>query len=238
MKKPLISVIIAVYNGENYLAQTINSVLTQDYPDLTTHLELIVIDDGSTDNTREIVHRFSGPIRYVYQQNRGLASAQNLAIDLACGKYLAFLDADDFWATDKISLQLSQFNADPNIDIVFGHVSQFYSPDLSETLRQRWRCPSQAMPAYHTGSMLIRKDRFLSFGYFSTHWRAGPFIDWYAKVQEKQPNVVMLPNIILHRRIHANNMGITKQDSYTDYLKIIKASLDRRRLMGIATDAE
>lgn len=110
----MVSVIIVVYNGEKYIEAAIKSVLNQTYKDI----ELVVADDGSTDNTKKIVEKYKN-IVYVYQENRGEGSARNLGIEASKGEYLAFLDADDLYAPDKIEKQLKILLEDNNIDVVY-----------------------------------------------------------------------------------------------------------------------
>lgn len=99
---PLVSVVIPSYNSARYIADAIDSVLRQDYP----ALEILVIDDGSTDNTNEIVSAYGGQVRLLKQPNQGSAAARNLGIRHASGKYIAFLDADDAWWSRKIRFQV------------------------------------------------------------------------------------------------------------------------------------
>ncbi|WP_252234911.1 glycosyltransferase [Clostridium sp. CH2] len=110
----MVSVIIVVYNGEKYIKQAIESVLNQTYK----NIELIVVDDGSTDATRKIVEEYKDVI-YIYQENRGEGSARNLGIENSNGKYLAFLDADDLYEFDKIEKQRKILIEDNDIDIVY-----------------------------------------------------------------------------------------------------------------------
>jgi glycosyltransferase involved in cell wall biosynthesis len=97
---PLISVIIPVYNGEAFIARAVDSALSQDFPDF----EVIVINDGSTDETGPILNTYGGRIHVISQENRGQAAARNRAAAIARGQYLAFLDADDWWRKDKLNL--------------------------------------------------------------------------------------------------------------------------------------
>ncbi len=106
---PSVSVVIAAYNAERWIGETIRSVLTQDYP----VAEVIVVDDGSTDATRDVVTAFGSPVRYVYQENAGSAAARNAGIRLAQGTYIAFLDADDLWLPGKLSAQVACLQAHP-----------------------------------------------------------------------------------------------------------------------------
>jgi Flp pilus assembly protein TadD len=113
---PLVSIITPVYNGADYIGQTIESVLTQDYP----NFELVIIDDGSTDNTKEVILRYNdGRIRYLYQENKGVSSARNLAIKKAKGQYIMPLDADDMMTPDFIVKHLAEFEKYPEVDLVY-----------------------------------------------------------------------------------------------------------------------
>ncbi|WP_143438568.1 glycosyltransferase family A protein, partial [Hydrocoleum sp. CS-953] len=111
---PRVSVIIPVYNCDRYISQAIESILAQTYQSY----EIIVIDDGSTDNTRLALQPYIEKIRYVYQENQGVSAARNHGIDLARGELIAFLDADDFFLPDKLTAQVGVFDAQPNLGIV------------------------------------------------------------------------------------------------------------------------
>ncbi|OHB79357.1 MAG: hypothetical protein A2Z25_15860 [Planctomycetes bacterium RBG_16_55_9] len=118
-KRPLVSVVMPVYNGGDYMGQAIESVLTQDY----TNFEIVVIDDGSTDNTREVVLRYNDKrIRYLHQENTGVASARNLGIRHAKGQYIIPLDADDMMAPATLTKHLMEFEKQPEADLVYSDV--------------------------------------------------------------------------------------------------------------------
>ncbi|ABG52030.1 glycosyl transferase, family 2 [Trichodesmium erythraeum IMS101] len=111
---PRVSVIIPVYNCDRYINQAIESIFAQTYQSY----EIIVIDDGSTDNTRKTMEPYMEMIHYVYQQNQGVSAARNHGINLARGELIAFLDADDFFLPDKLTAQVKVFDAKPNLGIV------------------------------------------------------------------------------------------------------------------------
>ena len=117
---PLMSVVIAAYNAEPFLQEAIESVRRQSYDPL----EIIIVDDGSTDGTARIATAYDS-IVYAYQPNSGVAAALNKGIGLSRGSFLAFLDADDMWTDNKLALQFSAFVLDPTLDAVFGNVEQF-----------------------------------------------------------------------------------------------------------------
>lgn len=109
----MISVIIPTFNRAKFLKEAIQSVLDQDYfhgLDTARLFEIIVVDDGSTDKTGEVVHSFAGDIRYIYQENRGVSSARNVGLQHTRGDFIAFLDSDDLWKMDKIGVQMSLIN--------------------------------------------------------------------------------------------------------------------------------
>jgi glycosyltransferase involved in cell wall biosynthesis len=222
----LVSTIIPVYNGERYLAQAIESVLAQTY----RPVEIIVVDDGSTDSSADVAKRFAdSQVQYFYQTNSGPGAARNQGVNLARGDFFAFLDADDVWLADKLTLQMAAFASNPELDMVFGRVRQFYSPELGTHLEAKMDPEREIMPGYLAGAMLIKRESFFHAGPFATHWRVGEFIDWYSKAIEKGLESFMLPDLVTRRRIHTTNMGIREHRSQTDYVRILKAALDRRR---------
>lgn len=221
----LISIIIPVYNCEQYLEEALESVLNQNFKPL----DIIVIDDGSTDRSLSIAESYVPQIRVFQQPNLGAAEARNNGIKNANGDFLAFLDSDDVWLTDKLSSQIELFTENPNLDMVFGGVEQFLSPELE----QDHNTPTVAIKKYPlgllAGTMLIKKASFLKVGLFNPAWKIGEFIDWYAKAKEQNLSNMVLPKTVLRRRIHTSNLGIRAKDSRSDYIQILKASLDRKR---------
>lgn len=113
---PVISVIIPTYNRERYISDAIQSVLDQNFPDF----EIIVVDDGSTDHTGNVVRAFqSEKIRYIYQPNYGRSKARNHALGLARGRYIAFLDSDDLYLPGKLLLQVAYMEANPEVGMIY-----------------------------------------------------------------------------------------------------------------------
>lgn len=123
---PKVSVVIATYNTGPYICEAVESVLTQTYRDF----EIIVIDDGSTDDTRERLSRFQQQIIYIYQENRERSAARNHGIRVAQGEYVAFLDADDYWLPDKLEKQISVLENDPDLAAVNCWMKPFYGDEM------------------------------------------------------------------------------------------------------------
>lgn len=113
---PLVSIILPAYNCAAFLPHSIGSILAQTY----NSYEIIVIDDGSTDNTKEVLEPFSQRIKYIqFEQNRGLPIARNAGIRSAQGKYIAFIDADDLWLPEKLQTDVGYFQQHPEVSMVF-----------------------------------------------------------------------------------------------------------------------
>ena len=233
-KKPVVSVIVPVFNAERYVADSINSILRQTSP----ASEIIVVDDGSTDASAKVVKSFGSAITYCYQRNRGAAAARNAGIRLAAGEFLAFLDADDLWTPDKIRRQLDLFGTHANIQIVFGKVEQFVSSELDPRFQSRLRPELKRMPGYHVGTMLIETDAFHGVGYFNEKLHLGEFIDWFDRAQQSNLRHDMVEEVVMKRRIHRTNQGLFKRDFRKDYITVLKAAIDRKREHGASEDRE
>lgn len=215
-----ISAILTAYNGERYLAEAIESVLSQKHQ----ADEIILIDDGSTDNTGQIAGFYS-QVRYVYQVNQGTGAARNTGVKMAAGDYLAFLDHDDLWVPDKLKIQLEILEHRPELDMVFGMVREFYSPETRTVAHPA----TENRTGLVAGAMLIRRASFARIGFFDTRWALGDFIDWYAKAMDVGLRSHLVPKVLLERRLHESNTGILKKDRRVDYVRVLKAALDRRR---------
>lgn len=224
----LVSVIIPAYNAEQYLSEAIESILVQ-----TQHnYEIILVDDGSTDSTKIIAASYGQAIRYIYKPNGGIGSALNTGLSQAQGSLFAFLDADDLWLPDKLAIQQAALEQNPEIDLVFGHVQQFISPELDMDAKRRLEhYTGDSEPAYLKTTMLAWRRAFERVGAFSDKYQAGDFLDWYMRAEENELQTLMLPNTVAKRRIHLNNTGARNKDSQQDYARVIRAALLRRRNM-------
>ena len=220
-----ISVIVPCYNTEAYLADAIKSILSQRYDEL----EVIIVDDGSTDRSAEIVKRFGDQVVYILQENKGAAAARNRGIEASSGTLLGFLDADDLWTENKLDKQLAFMGRNDNCVCVFGHVKQFLSPEIPGETRSGYDFVTESVPGRVPGTMLITREAFLDVGPFNEAQAMAEMVDWVARADEQGLRAHMLPDTLLMRRIHASNMGIIMRQSRQDYVKALKASLDRRR---------
>ncbi|MGB7977987.1 MAG: glycosyltransferase family A protein [Chlamydiales bacterium] len=222
-----ISVVIPVWNGAAYLAEAIQCALDQDYP----YKEVIVVNDGSTDRSEEVIETFEGRIQHVYQENKGLGASRNRGVQLSTGEILAFLDQDDLWTREKLSRQMGELDQHASEDpLIFSSAEQFICPSLSEEERNKISISQTVLPGYIAGTLLVSKIRFFQIGYFFEEKGIGEFLDWYSRAHAMNVPVRMLSEILFYRRIHRTNMGRQPECfCRSDYLKVLKRGLERRR---------
>jgi glycosyltransferase involved in cell wall biosynthesis len=225
--KPLISVIVPVYNCERYLAEAVESVLRQSY---SPH-EVVVVDDGSEDGSARVAQGFGQAVRYEFQTNAGTGAARNLGVSLARGDMIAFLDADDVWSEEKSARQVAAFDADPSLDIVTGQLQHFHSPELGEEVKRKIYCPPGLMPASLAGA-LIRREFFERVGNFEVGRVVGEGIGWWMRAADAGARVLTLPELVIRRRLHETNQTVRNRAHLSEYARVIKAALDRRRAAG------
>ena len=221
-----VSCIIPAFNSARYVGEAIESALAQTYPPA----EIIVIDDGSTDGTADVVAAYKNHVRYLRQTNAGPAAARNFGLRVASGDFMALLDADDIWHPEKLDRQMSCFRERPELDICVTHVQNFWIPELKEEAK-RFENHRIAKPlaGYCTGTLVARKVRFDSVGHFDNGLKHGDVKDWFIRAAEQGAVMQLMPDVLLYRRLHFSNISRAINDAFDDHLRIIKGSLERRR---------
>ncbi len=235
MGQPLVSVIIPTYNGAPWIASTLASVFAQTY----TPLEIVVIDDGSTDSTRSLLASYGDRIRLILnEKNIGVSASRNKAIDAAQGDYIALLDHDDLWEEDKIALQMKLFEEQPELGLV-------YSDALCSTEQgHSWRYNEIRPP--HSGLVLsellqdnfitcttavIKKSIFQEVGGFRTDLRMVEDYDLFLKIAEKHPiDYVETPEATY--RIHESNFSHKKDILFRELIDLYLPYTDIHPLSG------
>jgi hypothetical protein len=223
VEKPLISVIIPVYNGERFIQEAIDNVLSQNYP----ALEIIMVNDGSDDETDEIINRLLIDVRYFHQKNEGPAAARNRGIRDASGDYIAFLDVDDLWPENNLHTLMEEMHRRPEMDVVRGH-AQLMEYDQEAGNFNFIGNPSESYPHY-IGAGLYRKSVFEKVGLFDPTLRFGEDSDWYIRAAEMGINIKRLDETRLFVRRHGQNMTAGKNMVELNALKVFKKFLDRKR---------
>lgn len=227
MKPPLISCIIPVYNGEQFLRDAIDSIMAQSY----RSVEVIVVDDGSTDGTATVVRSYGDKINYLWQTNSGPATARNLGMSFAKGEYIAFLDADDLWHPEKLAAQMARFRARPELDICLSHVEAFATHKSPAIQKDILKGNSVIVLApYTTCSTLVRRSLIDRVGKFNPQLELGEDTDWFLRVNNSGAVVEIIPKVLVYARLHENNMtGDSRVVNRDELLRRVKKSLDERR---------
>jgi glycosyltransferase involved in cell wall biosynthesis len=231
--KPLVSAIIPAYNSAHFLPEAVASIRRQNYEPL----EIIIVDDGSTDNTAEVVAGLGENVRSVYQDNSGQAAARNRGIKLARGDFLAFLDADDLWADDKLTHQLAHFAADSTLDIVQGRSRVVYLPG-AETLKMAYEDDQNTLVMPVFGSALFRPSALEKVGLFDETMRYHEDADWFIRALEQNAKLRIIEAVTLYYRQHPSNQSLEKSHDARAQLTLLKRSLDRRRGQNNGSAAE
>ncbi len=221
-----VSVIVPVYNGERFLAEALQSICAQDYQPL----ELLVVDDGSTDTSAAIAAGFPG-VRVLRKAHSGLAATLNHGLRQAGGEMLAFLDADDRWLPGKLALQVAALHRQPDLDMVFGHVRQFTVCQEADGEREVF---SRPQPVLSKSALLIRSASFWRVGEFVEQRDRHDFLDWYARALAAGLQAAILPDLLVERRIHDSNVGRTDPAAQQQrYLNTLRALIQQRRQSAV-----
>lgn len=220
----LVSVVITVYNGAPYLGEAIESARAQTWP----HVEVVVVDDGSDDGSDEVA-RAHDVVFERLPERAGIGAARNRAFALSSGAFLTFLDADDRFPPDKLAIQLDEFRRDPTLDVVYGHVSEFVSPDVPAEDAARIRPAVPRSPSHLAGVMLMRRGAYDRVGPWAEGLKVGTGVEWYMRSAELGLRTSLIDHVLLERRLHQANNGLREAEHRDQYLSIVKAALDRRR---------
>lgn len=224
-----VSVVIPCFNAARYISETIASVRAQ-VPSPHYHLhEIIVVDDGSTDGSADVVRSVDADVRIVAQVNSGISEARNAGLREATGAWIAFLDADDIWPADSLSTRAALLDTHSDVAVVAGFVEQFVSPDVSDDARQRIVLPDGPIQGRLAGALLVRRETFDAVGTFSAQYSLGETIDWVARAETAGHVMRAVESVVVRRRIHKNNSVQKREQLKSDYLSVLRAAIGRRR---------
>lgn len=209
MLSPLVSVIIPNYNYARFLPQAIDSALAQTY----APVEIIVVDDGSQDASLEVLKSYGARIRWIAQQNQGVAAARNHGVRLSQGRYLAFLDADDYWLPAKLERQMARFFQDPELGLVYCGADEF-NEQGTQSLRQDgmggWVLHELLLlrrPAFFGGGsgFVMSRALFDEVGGFDEALSTSADWDLACRLAARRP-FGFVPEVLLKYRLHHSNM--------------------------------
>jgi glycosyltransferase involved in cell wall biosynthesis len=226
-RKERVSVIIPAFNAASFLPHAIASIDRQGY----SALEIIVIDDGSTDETAAVARTLPSVSQYFHQENKGPSAARNLGLKHASGEFIAFLDADDEWPAGKLELQLGRLRSEPHLDIVLGRI-QYISLPGAEDIDIAFETEDRTLTHVHLGSGIYRRPVFDRVGLFNESLRYSEDVDWFMRAREEDISMVILGNVTLLYQLHAGNMTRQMSSERSNLAAVMRLSLERRRRRG------
>ena len=221
MVRQPVSVVVASFNGERFLRETLESVFAQDYDPF----EVVFVDDGSSDGTAEIARSF--PLRYVYQENAGLPAARNAGVALATGELIAFVDDDDVWPRTKLGVQASYLGEHQKVGCVLGR-NEWIVEDGVEPPKLERDPIFDELGGIQLVTMMIRRSAFEALGGFDPTYRYAEDRDLFVRMREQGIEYAVLPDLVLYKRLHGSNMTMNRPESHP-LLRSLKEKLDRSR---------
>jgi glycosyltransferase involved in cell wall biosynthesis len=214
------TVVIPAYKAAGFIGETLSAILAQAMPPQ----RIIVVDDGSPDDTAGAVRAVAGPIDYVRQDNTGPGAATTRGFALVDTDLVATCDADDLWLPQKAGMQLAALAHDPALAGVFARMADFRGDPASADF-------SKAYDGWNRSTMFIRTAVAASTGaIIDPRSGAGDMIDWLARVREGGHRLEMLPEVLALRRVHEGSLTYRDRGGLTKaYLEVVRAAMERRR---------
>ena len=211
-----------VKNGSNYFREALKNIQLQN-----VDMEIIVVDDGSSDDTSEIAESF-GCIILKHSISKGLVASKNTALKIAKGEYIMFHDHDDVLNYNVLPRMIQELQKSEDAFAVMAQLQDFSSPELSEAERKKVLIRTEPYFGLFSGAILMKKAVFDKIGLFDESLNAGDIIDWSNKMRENNFQIKKLNFVSTNRRIHNSNFGRTnKENEYKNYAKILRSNIKR-----------
>jgi glycosyltransferase involved in cell wall biosynthesis len=208
---PKVSIIICAYNSARYITETLESVLAQGYQDY----EIIVLNDGSTDGTEEIIQPYFDKIIYLKQENRGLAGARNAAIKIARGEYLALLDSDDIWLPNYLEKMVGLLESNPEADVYYPNALMFGDHHLSGKIYQDIKPSTRPVTIEGLltqkccvfGAVIMKREILNRVGLFDEELRAAEDLDLWLRILQHDYHIDYTEEVLVKYRKHMASLS-------------------------------
>ena len=216
MRSDRVAVVMPAWNAARFIEEALRSILDQTVPPAT----IVVVDDGSTDDTAARAAAMDPCVKVVRREHAGVGTARTAGVALTTTELVAFLDADDVWLPRKLEHQLAMMDDDPSVDAVFCLTDEFYDP--VDGPPDGVRAPRLGVAGALTSAALIRRDLFDRLGPFGAT-PVGEWAGWWAQARARGVHEEFVPIVLLRRRIHANNNSHVRYDQGRTILAIARA---------------
>jgi glycosyltransferase involved in cell wall biosynthesis len=224
VSRPLVSVILPVFNGECYVSQAIESVLSQHY----VQSELIVVDDGSLDNSASIARSYK-EVHVLHQHNQGVAVARNSGITAARGTFIAFIDQDDLWSPNKLNVQVHYLMKNPEVQYVNAWTKVFVEQGHALMSRYTSDFMEHAHKARTLGTFVARKSLFERVGIFQPKFRIACDVEWFVRLKGYSVPSYIIPEVLLYKRIHNSNLSSDIRTNRKEVFTILRDAIAQQR---------
>jgi glycosyltransferase involved in cell wall biosynthesis len=225
----LVSVVIPVHDNVSHAGAAIDSVLAQSYE----AVEVVIVDDGSSDGSAELVSSYGDRVNAIRQPNRGVSAARNRGVAAATGEYLAFLDADDLFPPRRCEQVAAALTGRPDVDAVVGTMDEFLAEGIADAGSAGMRPPRRGVPARVPGTLTIRRRAFDVVGGFDEALVGSEAIDWFVRAGAAGIGIDRLDTVVLERRLHGANASLTDPERLRDqYLGIVVSRVRAARRPG------
>lgn len=225
-KLPLVSVIVAVKNGERFIRESLQSVYDQNYP----AIEVIVVDGRSTDNTLSIVNEFEHH-KIIHQEEAGISDAYNIGIKAAKADYVSFISSDDIWMRDKLITQISYLMNHHEVMFTNSYIKYFLDSGSEIPYGFRKKLFDGVHPARIMENFVAKKKVFECVGYFKKDLSTAEDVDWFSRAHHLNIPSHVIPKVLLKKRIHNRNTSMNVLVNNKNLLKVLRSSVHRKSSM-------
>ena len=218
-----VSVIIPAYQAEKYIAQAVRSVRQQRWDG---RIEIIVVDDGSTDQTSQKAEELG--VTLLRKEQGGAAAARNMGMQAAAGELIMLLDADDV-LTDNALSDMYAAMAENGVSAVFAMAEDFISPELTAAEQAALKPRTAPYGGVLPGCSLIRRQVFDTIGYFDSTLKSGETVAWQMQLRESRIPTVQIPTVTLKRRLHMTNTGrLHQKQEMANYAALLRKRMKKQ----------
>ena len=221
MSDPLVTLVVAVYNGEAYLREALESAVAQEFEPY----EVVVVDDGSTDGTAAIARSF--PVSYLHQENQGPSAARNAGLAAARGELIAFLDGDDVIPQSKLAVQTAYLREHAETGCVLGRNEWIFEDGSDPSWLTRDPVYGE-LGGIQPGTALVWKRVLDDVGGFDSTYRYWEFQNLFVRMREHGVQIDVLPEVVLRKRLHGGNATLFPPEQHP-LLRTMREKLERER---------
>ena len=221
MSDPLVTLVVAVYNGEAYLREALESAVAQEFEPY----EVVVVDDGSTDGTAAIARSF--PVSYLHQENQGPSAARNAGLAAARGELIAFLDGDDVIPQSKLAVQTAYLREHAETGCVLGRNEWIFEDGSDPSWLTRDPVYGE-LGGIQPGTALVWKRVLEDVGGFDSTYRYWEFQNLFVRMREHGVQIDVLPEVVLRKRLHGGNATLFPPEQHP-LLRTMREKLERER---------